>query len=82
MIDMRVVKTISSCMVPDTEGIDRLLDFSSWDSKKMVDGLEFICCHPLDDNEEAWACEKQALALLGFVIIELLDRHLIFSTFS
>jgi hypothetical protein len=44
-----------------------------------VAGLDFVSAHDPDDScPEAWECEKRGLEVMGFVILEFANAHMIF----
>jgi hypothetical protein len=61
--------------VTDTEGKDWPMDFNAQDAYNVVRGLKLFCQDAPMDIPEAWASEKAALVLLGFVIFELNPQH-------
>jgi hypothetical protein len=65
--------------VPDTTGKIWELDFDADNIANAVTGLTYHCMHPtMDDFPAAWECEKRALEIFGFVIIELVLGDYIF----
>jgi hypothetical protein len=61
--------------VVDTEGNLWLMDLNAPDPYSVVRGLKLLCQDAPMDIPEAWASEKAALVLLGFVIFELNPQH-------